>query len=199
MSPPELPPVRVVLPPQLPSDRVVSPPEPMAPPRSPEDLSSSEDDLPGPSTSQEKKSRWPHPSQEDQPRGLPPRAQHEPRGTDPTQEDYPRSLPPRPQHEPSPQAQNYASPQPAGVEEGDVDPIVEADVQVLLQEEDVDEDDDDDDEEEVIIMNSAIQLTEFSWISRNKFKDRKSILVNGYNFQYHLHEHNEQKTSAWYR
>ncbi len=72
------------------------------------------------------------------------------------------------------------SPQPAGVEEGDVDSIVEADVQVLLQEEDADdedEDDDDADEEEVIITNSAKQLTEFSCISGNKFKDRKSILV----------------------
>jgi hypothetical protein len=167
----------------------------MAPPPSPEDLYSSEEDLPGPSTSQEKTWRGPHPSQEDQHRGPPPRGQREPSGTGRTQEDHPRSPPARPQHELPPRT----PPQP---EEGDVEAIGEADVEVLLQEEDADdedEDEDDDDEDEVIITNSAKQLTEFTWISGNKFKERKSILVDGYNFHYRLHQHNEQKTAGWYR
>jgi hypothetical protein len=63
--------------------------------------------------------------------------------------------------------------------------------------EDLEESDDDDDE--VILTNSAKQLTEISWIPGNKYKDRNSILVDGYSFNYRMHQQNEKKTTAWYR
>jgi hypothetical protein len=65
------------------------------------------------------------------------------------------------------------------------------------EDDDVEESDDDDDE--VIVTNSAKQLTEISWVPGNKFKDRNSILVDGYSFNYRMHQQNERHTTAWYR
>ena len=157
--------------------------------------------------------RAPPPSPEDQPRPSCSREKDqssdsssegdEPRASCSRQQDHLRDTPPRRLHLPPPRAQQHS---PSGM---DVDQPHDVDVGDDVEEhvdggeggegEDDDVEESDDDEDQVIVTNSAKQLTEISWVPGNKFKDRNSILVDGYSFNYRMHQQNERHTTAWYR
>jgi hypothetical protein len=61
------------------------------------------------------------------------------------------------------------------------------------------EDDDDENEEDLYILNSPKQLSNISFVAGSKFKQKKSILVDGYDFHYRIHQSNSKNTTAWYR
>jgi len=82
-------------------------------------------------------------------------------------------------------------------EEDEEDGDVENEDEEVSEEEDEENDDDDDDD--AYINNSPEQLGNFRFEAGGKFKDRKTILVDGYDFYYRKHQDNNKKTCTWYR